>query len=201
VVAPSVPYGLSYPHRGFKGEFSLRIDTFMDVVSDLCVSFAAAGFRRIVFVNGHYDNTYAIAYGCARAADRLPAGTRAFPLTYWEGFPPERARQFMGGEKGLHANEGEVSALLAINPNLVDMSLANVEQPRFPDYKTTAGGQHTAYFMTAPGSLYRITRSGTWGDATRASAEKGKEYLAWASEAVLSLLGDIDRSFDELPVR
>jgi len=45
VVAPSVPYGLSYPHRGFKGEFSLRIDTFMDVVSDLCVSFAVAGQR------------------------------------------------------------------------------------------------------------------------------------------------------------
>jgi len=55
--------------------------------------------------------------------------------------------------------------------------------------------------MTAPESLCRITRSGTWGDAARACAEKGKEYLAWASEAVLSLLGDIDRSFDELPVR
>ena len=35
-------YALSYPHRGFKGEFSL-----------------------------------AIAYGCARAADKLPASVRA----------------------------------------------------------------------------------------------------------------------------
>jgi creatinine amidohydrolase len=201
VVAPPVSYGLSYAHRGFKGEFSLSIDTFMNVISDLSISFAAAGFRKIVFVNGHYDNTYAIAYGCARAADRLPAGTRAFPLTYWEGFTPEHAREFMGGPKGLHANEGEVSALLAINPDLVDMSLANTEQPRFPDYAVPAGGQHTAYFLTAPGSLYRMTRSGTWGDATQATAEKGRRYLEWATDAVLGLLSDIDRTFDELPLR
>ncbi len=201
VVAPPISYGLSYPHRGFKGEFSLRIDTFMNVVSDLCVTFAAAGFRRIVFVNGHYDNTYAIAFGCARVADQLPQGTQAFPVTYWEGFPPERAREFMGGDKGLHANVGEVSALLAISPDLVDMSLANAELPNFPSYKTSAGGQHTAYFLTTPGSLYRITKSGTWGDATKASAEKGKQFLEWGAEAVMSLLEDISNSFAHLPVR
>ena len=201
VVAPSLAYGLSYPHRGFTGEFSLSIDTFMNVVSDLCLTFAKSGFRKIVFVNGHYDNTYAIAFGCARVADRLPEGTRAYPLTYWEGFPPERARQFMGGDKGLHANEGEVSTLLAINPDLVDMSLANTELPSFPSYKTSAGGQHTAYFLTTPGSLYRITKSGTWGDATKATAEKGRQFLEWGAEAVLTLLEDIDNSFARLPVR
>jgi len=37
---------------------------------------------------------------------------QAFPLTYGEGFRLERAREFMG--KGLHANVGEVSMLLAI---------------------------------------------------------------------------------------
>ena len=31
------------------------------------VAFATAGFKRIVFLNGHYDNTYAIAYACANA--------------------------------------------------------------------------------------------------------------------------------------
>ncbi len=134
-------------------------------------------------------------------ADQLPAGTQAFPLTYCEGFPPERAREFMRGDKGLHANVGEVSALLAINPDLVDMSLANAELPNFPSYKTSAGGQHTAYFLTTPGSLYRITKSGTWGDATQASAEKGRQFLEWGAEAVMSLLEDINNSFTRLPVR
>src|SRR5512146_738156 len=114
VVGPALPYGLSYAHRGFKGELSLSIDTFMNVITDLCITYATAGFRKIVFVNGHYDNTYAIAFGCARAAEKVPEGTRAFPLTYWEGLPPERSREFLGGDKGLHANVGEVSTLLAI---------------------------------------------------------------------------------------
>jgi creatinine amidohydrolase len=201
VVGPALSYGLSYAHRGFKGELSLSIDTFMNVITDLCITYAAAGFRKLVFVNGHYDNTYAIAFGCARAAERLPEGTRAFPLTYWEGLPPERAREFLGGDKGLHANVGEVSTLLAINPDLVDMSLANAEMPSFPSYKTSAGGHHTAYFLTNPGSLYRITRSGTWGDATQATAEKGRQFLQWGTEAVLSLLEDIDATFAHLPVR
>jgi creatinine amidohydrolase len=201
VVAPPLHYALSYPHRGFKGEFSLGIDTFMNVVSDLCVGFARAGFRDIIFFNGHYDNTAAIAYGCARAADKLPEGTRAYPLNYWEGLPPERAGQFMGGDKGLHANEGEVSAVLAINPDLVDMSMANAERPRFPAYKTSSGSSHTAFFLTSPGSVYRITKSGTWGDATTASAERGRQFLEWATEAALALLEDIDNTFRQLPIR
>jgi len=83
VVAPAVPYTLSYPHRGFAAEFSLRIETFMAVIRDLAISFARSGFRRIVFLNGHYDNTYALAYACAQAAEEgLPEGVRAFPLNH-----------------------------------------------------------------------------------------------------------------------
>lgn len=201
VVAPPIAYGLSYPHKGFRGAFGVSIDTFLSTISDLCLSFADVGFRRIVFVNGHFDNTLAIAYGCARVADRLPEGTRAFPLNYWDGLPPERSGQYISLEKGMHANEGEVSAVLAINPDLVDMEQTNTEFPRFPGYKTAAGPVHTAFFLTAPGSVYRITRSGTWGDATQASAEKGRQFLDWIEEAVLMLLEDIERTFRELPVR
>ena len=40
----------------------------MAVVEDVAVGLATMGFRRIVFLNGHYDNTLAIAYACANAA-------------------------------------------------------------------------------------------------------------------------------------
>jgi creatinine amidohydrolase len=201
VVAPPLAYALSYPHRGFKGEFSLGIDTFMRVVSELCLSFAESGFRKIIFVNGHYDNTLAVAYGCARVAEKLPDGTRAYPINYWDGLPPERASEFLGPDKGMHANEGEVSAVLAINPNLVDMDRANTEFPNFPEYKTVGGGPHIAYFLTNPGGIYRMSKSGTWGDASKATVEKGKQFLDWAAEAVLALLEDVDRTFEQLPVR
>jgi creatinine amidohydrolase len=201
IVAPAVSYGLSYPHRGFTSVFDLSIETFMDVIADLCVCFSRAGFRRIVFLNGHYDNTFAIAYGCAKAADRLPEGTRAFPVNYWEGLPPERAATFLGADKGMHANEGEVSMVLAINPDLVDREYLNREFPHFPPTKTDSGAVHTAFFFTQPGSVWRITESGTWGDATRATAQKGEQILDWAVEAVLDLLSDIETTFAELPVR
>lgn len=201
VVAPPITYGLSQGHRGFRGAFYVSIDVFISLVSDLCLSFANAGFRNIIFVNGHSDNTYAIVFGCARAADKLPPGTRAFPLNYWEGFPPERASQYVSMEKGMHANEGEVSAVLAINPDLVDMEHANSEFPNFPEYKAGGGAAFTAFLLTAPGSIYRITKTGTWGDATQATPEKGERFLTWGVESVLALLEDVNRTFDEVPIR
>src|SRR5919109_640219 len=74
LIAPSINYALSYPHVGFTGVVHIRIPTFMSLIEDVSVSLAEIGFRRIVFLNGHYDNTYAIAYACAAAAARLPAG-------------------------------------------------------------------------------------------------------------------------------
>ena len=51
----------------------------MSLIEDLCVSFAASGFKRIIFLNGHYDNTYAIAYACANAADKIVEGREGVP--------------------------------------------------------------------------------------------------------------------------
>ena len=56
-------------------------------------------------------------------------------------------------------------------------------------------------FLTAPGTVWRITESGTWGDASKATAEKGEQFLQWAVEAVLDLLNDIEITFEELPIR
>ena len=140
VVAPPVNYGLSYPHVGFTGVVHLRIPTFMALIEDLCASFSAIGFTRIVFLNGHYDNTYAIAYACAAAAaaDRMPAGARAFPVNYWDGMTADEAAEFFGPTTGLHANRGETSAVLAIDPALVDMDRANAEMPPFPEVSSPA---------------------------------------------------------------
>jgi creatinine amidohydrolase len=201
LVAPPLAYTLSYPHRGFTSEFSLSIETFMAVVRELALSFGKAGFKRIVFLNGHYDNTYALAYACAQAAEKLPADAKAFPFNYWDGLTPEQAAAMTEGGKGLHAGEGEVSTLLAINPRLVDMERTNAEFPKFPDTITKSPALHTAFFFSSPGSVYRMTRSGTWGDATKATAAKGEAILESGVQSVINLLADIEKTFKELPVR
>ena len=58
LVAPPINYSLSYPHVGFKGLVHIRVPTFMALIEDLCASLSEVGFRRIVFLNGHYDNTW-----------------------------------------------------------------------------------------------------------------------------------------------
>jgi creatinine amidohydrolase len=200
LVAPALGYGLSYPHTGFTGVVQLRIPTFMAVIEDLCASLATVGFTRIVFLNGHYDNTYAIAYACANATDRMPAGVRAFPLNYWDGMTAEEAAEFFDPSNGLHANKGETAAVLAINADLVDMDRANVEFPPFPEV-TGAAAVHTAFFFSAPGSVYRATQSGTWGDAREATPEFGERYLEVVTDATVRLLDDVDRTFEAMPPR
>lgn len=200
LVAPSINYGLSYPHVGFTGVVNLRIPTFMSVVEDVSASLATAGFTRIVFLNGHYDNTYAIAYACANAADRLPAGVRAFPINYWDGMTADEAGEFFGPTTGLHANRGETSAVMAINPDLVDLEHANAELPPFPEV-TNAPAVHTAFFFSTPGSVHRASHSGTWGDARQASVEYGERYLNVVTEATVRMLDDVERTFAAMPPR
>jgi creatinine amidohydrolase len=200
VVAPTVNYGLSYPHVGFTGLVHIRIPTFMSLVEDLCAALAAIGFRRIVFLNGHYDNTYAIAYACASAAERLPDGVVAFPINYWDGMSAEEAAEFFGPTTGLHANRGETSAVLAINPDLVDMDSANAEMPPFPEV-TSPAPVHTAFFFSSPGSVYRATTSGTWGDARESTPEFGERYLSVVTEATVRMLDDIARTHAAMPPR
>jgi creatinine amidohydrolase len=199
-VAPSINYGLSYPHSGFTGVVQVRIPTFMAIIEDLCVSLATVGFSRIIFLNGHYDNTYAIAYACATAAERMPAGVHAFPINYWDGMTADEAAEYFGPGTGLHANRGETSAVLAINPALVDLDRANAEMPPFPEV-TSQGPVHTAFFFSAPGSVHRATQSGTWGDARKATAEYGERYLKVVVDGTIRLIDDIERTFEAMPAR
>jgi creatinine amidohydrolase len=202
VAAPPVPYALSYPHVGFRGVVHLRLSTFCALVEDLCASFATMGMRRIVFLNAHYDNTYAIAHACAVAAERMPEGVRAFPVNYWDALTAEEHARWQGGDAGLHANRAEASGVMAVDEGLVDPVLLNRELPPFPPSTVrNPGAVHTAFFFSTPGSVHRATRSGTWGDARGASAAEGEEYLEAGVRSTILLLEEIDATFAAMPPR
>jgi creatinine amidohydrolase/Fe(II)-dependent formamide hydrolase-like protein len=202
VAAPPVPYALSYPHVGFRGVVHLRLATFCALIEDLCACFATMGMRRIVFLNAHYDNTYAIAHACAGAAERMPEGVRAFPVNYWDALTEEEHARWQGGEAGLHANRAETSGVMAIDEGLVDPVLFNRELPPFPPSRVrNPGAVHTAFFFSTPGSVHRATRSGTWGDANGSSAAEGEEYIEAGVRSTILLLEEIDATFAAMPPR
>jgi creatinine amidohydrolase len=172
----------------------------MALIEDVAVGLAAIGFRRIVFLNGHYDNTYAIAYACASAAPRLAEGARAFPVNYWDGMTAEEAAEYFGPTTGLHANKAETSAVMAIEPAYVDIDAANAEMPPFPEV-TSPPAVHTAFFFSAPGSVHAATQSGTWGDGRESSVEYGERYLEVVTRGTVRMLDDIERTFAAMPGR
>jgi creatinine amidohydrolase/Fe(II)-dependent formamide hydrolase-like protein len=104
-------------------------------------------------------------------------------------------------KNGLHANAAETSAVLAINPALVDLERANAEFPPFPEYTVNMAPVHTAFFFTSPGSVYWATKSGTWGDARKSTREIGERYIERGVASTLAVLDNIERTFAAMPRR
>ena len=97
--------------------------------------------------------------------------------------------------------DGRVFAFILQSRKLVDLERANAEFPPFPKYTIPTGPVHTAFFFTAPGSVYWATKSGTWGDARKSSAEAGERYLEAGVRSTLAILENIEATFKAMPPR
>src|SRR6476646_2100290 len=60
-VLPVQPFGITPRFAAYPGSPTLRVETFLAVVTDLLDSLSGQGFRRILIVNGHGGNTPARA--------------------------------------------------------------------------------------------------------------------------------------------
>lgn len=89
------------------------------------------------------------------------------------------AKGFSEQEGGTHADEVETSMMLYIDPSSVDMSKA------VKDYTPSAG---TGLLNRKPGGTGTYSRTGIWGDPTRATREKGRTFV---EALVAGILDDI----------
>jgi creatinine amidohydrolase len=201
LVAPAVPYGLSSGHRGFKGLAYLNPPAFLAVIEDIAFSLAESGFRHIVFVNGHYTNEPAINLACLNVHPRLPVGTKAWAVSYWNAMPADERDAYLSLETGLHANIGETSCVMAVRPDLVHLERAVAEWPDFSGLQAPVMPVIYAYFETRPGSVYQAFRQGTWGDPADSTAERGDVYYEQAARAVSQLIDDVDLTYRRINVR
>jgi creatinine amidohydrolase len=198
LVGPPIPFGLAADHRGASGLVTLRMDTFMDLVRDVCLSLSDDGFTRIILLNGHYCNSHALEFSVSRFHDDLPPGTRVYPFPYWAGLKPDQAEQYLSGTVGVHANVGETSAILAIDERLCDMGRVRDFVPTFPPLNTHPLTLLDPIFLATPGSFWALLEEGggVWGNPSESTAEKGEQFLAWATEAVVNITNDMETVHD-----
>lgn len=182
VVAPPIQYGCSQGHAGFPGTISLRPETLMKVVAEVCGWFYQWGFKKVLILNGHFWN--ASSLGCALENLRYDyPDIQVKTINWWEHGPEEYilgdSPNMFADSLGPHANVGETSCVLALRPELVEMKRA-VDEPEKKVF---------FYYRTE-----QVSRSGVGGRPTLATREKGEEILRRTVEKLKPL---IERALSE----
>ena len=148
IVAPALPYGCrSQPKtgggEGFPGTTSLDANTFSLVVRDVVRQLIKSGVRRLVLVNGHFENYVPATEGVDMALRELHhdgiTDAKIVRLAYWDFITQETLdRVFPNGCPGIeleHASLMETSLMLLLKPALVMMEKVPSDGPAcFPPY-------------------------------------------------------------------
>jgi creatinine amidohydrolase len=195
LVAPTIPYGYkSQPRSGggeaFPGTTSLDAQTFSLVVRDVIRSLGHDGVRRLVVLNGHFENCWPAVEGVDLGLRELRrdgvADMQVMRLEYWDFVHRQTLdRLFPDGFPGTeleHASLLETSLMLLLRPDLVDMGKVPDDGPaKFPTYD-----RHPVPEGFGPAS-------GVLARAERATAEYGQwlmdDHVELISRAVRTEFG------------
>jgi creatinine amidohydrolase len=172
LVAPPVICGFTHYNMGHAGTINIRLETFIEVLCDVCRSLKANGFERIILVNGHGGN---VAPQRAAANKLAEEDVWALPIVYWE-MARDEMREWSetdGGSIG-HGGEWETSLQLHLRPQLIARDkMAENEWPR----REGAFSPEIAKFASWP-ERRREAPLGIMGNPFSASAEKGERLFA-----------------------
>ena len=186
LVAPPVAYGYKSQVKSgggnhFPGTTSLDGATLSCVVRDLVREYARHGARKIVAMNGHFENSMFLAEGIDLALRDLRRdgvrGMRVMALSYWDFIGDDAvARIYPDNFPGWNLEHGgvlETSMMLHWHPELVDMSLVEDHPPaRFPPYDIY------------PSNPEWTPRSGVLSSPKNASREKGEIIVSVAGDGI-----------------
>lgn len=186
IIAPAIPYGYkSQPKSGggqsFPGTTSLDAQTLSLVIRDVIRDLGLHGARKVVTINGHYENCWPVLEGLDLAQRELRRdGITDMVLLRIElgDFiePGTLDRIFLGGFPGVeleHAALMETSVMMSIRPDLVRTGMVPRHGPAdFPKYDRL------------PFPKERIPPSGVLADASNSRAEVGE----WIMDDITTLV-------------
>ncbi len=176
LVLPALPFGYSWTWRDIPGTLTLRFETFTELIRDVAESVTRYGVKALCIVTGHEANRSPLKYALReKIADQVPLKLLHLFYPGMHDILEEAESRAWQGEL-LHAEEVETSLMLAQHPELVRMGLAEADYPDIPEL-------YGASVVT----MGDIMRTGIFGDATVASAEKGRRWLELSTDRAAAL--------------
>jgi creatinine amidohydrolase len=166
MIGPTISVSASGEHAGFPGTLSIGSEMTTSLIVELVRS--ADWSAGVVLVNGHGGNQAAISEAIAILTAE---GRRA--LSWAPSWPQRRD----GGPADLHAGRIETSMMLAIDPGLVRLELAE------------CGVDATIAELRERG-VRAISRNGVLGDPDGASGGEGERFI---TAFVADLVHQIER--------
>ncbi len=165
MVMPTLQYGYYPSFLEYPGSVSIGLETFKELVKDICVSMSDYGVKKFYVLNTGVSTVQ----GLRPAVDELRE--LGIKMRYTDILESGRGAEegLMEQEGGTHADESETSMMLYINPEMVDMKKA------VKDYHPLEGRGLTRDPFNKDAGVY--SASGVFGDATLATLEKGRNVV------------------------
>jgi creatinine amidohydrolase len=191
-ILPVQAVGKSNEHIGQPGTLTLPPATLIDAWTEIGLSVARAGVKKFVIVNSHGGNEEVM--GIVTRELRVRAQMLAVK-TSWQRFGrPAGMYTELEERQGIHGGDVETSLMLHFRPELVDMGKAenfvsNVQRAEREFDLLRQTGTH-AFAWLAPD----INPHGVAGDASLATAEKGRLTAEHQAEGFVRLMQDVRKA-------
>ena len=180
VIAPTVSYSYYPAFVNYPGSTTVPLEAARDTVLSICRTLAAHGPKRFYILNTGISTLRPLKQAHDAAA------AEGISLQYFSlATLGQLEKTLLKQPGGTHADEGETSMMLYMAPEAVDMTKA------VKDYHPRTGDGPFQRVQGLPG-VY--SKSGTWGDATLATREKGQQLTEAAVRIILEELEALRKS-------
>ena len=164
LIWPTLTYGAYPAFVAYAGSVSLSNQTFQAVVAEIADALVGFGAKRVLILDTGLSTIAPVA--AAIGVSREPSRVRHLKVFTGPRFEAT-VHALKQQPYGSHADEMETSLMLAIAPELVDMARAEAS-PFSP------GGPSPGALSPDDPASPNYAPSGSFGDPTLASAEKGE---------------------------
>ncbi|MEI8701484.1 MAG: creatininase family protein [Mesorhizobium sp.] len=191
-ILPVQAVGKSNEHLHAPGTLTLPAATLIETWTELGLSIARAGIRKLIVVNSHGGNEEIM--GIITRELRVRAKMLAVK-TSWQRFGrPAGMYTALEDRHGIHGGDVETSLMLHFRPDLVDMAKAdnfvsNVARAEKEFSLLRHTGTHAFAWIATD-----LNPNGVVGDASIATAEKGRLTAIHQADGFISLLKDLRKA-------